>query len=259
MKNALINIFNRFNLFYPDSTNCPVCGRCSIDFLPLPDWYKEQATKHGYKYFGQGEMTALETYSCSQCGASDRDRLYAYWIDKQIQEKNLKKGAKVMHFAPEVKLSEKLKDLNFFDYQTADFSMPGCDYKVDITNMPEIESENYDFFICSHVLEHVKSDDEAIRELYRILKVGGYGILMAPIIVGLKHTIEDPSKVTEADRWKYFGQNDHVRIYAHDDYIKKLEDNGFLVDQLDIKYFGERVFTLLGLKDTSILYIVRKP
>lgn len=258
MKNVFKKIFNRLKLSQPIRRNCSVCAGLDINFLPLPDFYQNEATKYGYKYLGQGEMTALETYSCSQCAASDRERLYAYWIDKQIQKRSLKKMAKVIHFAPEAKLSEKLQNLNFFVYHTADYSMQGVDYKVDITKMPEIKTGSYDFFICSHVLEHVDNDDKAIQELFRILKKGGYGILMAPIIVGLENTIEDSSKVTEAERWQYFGQYDHVRLYAHDDYIKKLEINGFMVEQLGVDYFGKKVFLELGLKETSILYIVKK-
>lgn len=258
MKNRIKSLLNRLKLLHPIPKTCSVCGGLDINFLPLPHFYKNESRKYGYKHFGKGEMTALDTYSCSECGDSDRERLYAYWIDRQIQQRKLKKTAKVIHFAPEEKLSEKLKNLNLFDFQTADYSMHGVDCKVDITKMPEIESDTFDFFICSHVLEHVDCDDKAIQELYRITKSGGYGILMAPIIVGLEHTIEDPSMVTETERWQHFGQYDHVRLYAHDDYVEKLEVNGFVVDQLDIEYFGEKLFKQLGLKKTSILYIVRK-
>ena len=75
--------------------------------------------------------------------------------------------------------------MNWECYHTADLMMNGCDFKVDMMYMP-FEDENYDFFICSHVLEHVESDDKAISELYRITKKGGCGILMAPIIVDLE-------------------------------------------------------------------------
>lgn len=236
---------------------CPVCKRQDIFFAPLPDFYRQHALANGFVYFGQGEMTAHKTYTCSNCGASDRERLYAFWIEQQIQNKKLSTGAHLIHFAPEAALSKKLLELEFFDYKTADLMMDQVDYKVDMTDMP-FNDNSVDFFVCSHVLEHVDSDDKAIKELYRITKCGGCGILMAPIIVGLNKTIEAPSVVDDAGRWRLFGQNDHVRLYAHDDYVKKIRKQGFHVKELGIRYFGARAFRTLGLKPTSILYIVSK-
>ncbi len=63
---------------------CPVCGSKRVSFSPLPEFYRDNARRHGYVYFGKGEMTSLETYACCNCGASDRERLYAIWIDQQI-------------------------------------------------------------------------------------------------------------------------------------------------------------------------------
>ena len=236
---------------------CPVCDKTNAGFFPLPDFYRDNASKHGYVYFGQGEMTALQTYSCLSCEASDRERLYAYWFDLQIKSRKLSAASKIIHFAPEAALSNKIRALGMSSYSTADIMMENCDYKVDMLSMP-FNDESYDFFICSHVLEHVESDDKAISELFRITKKGGCGILMAPIIVGLEKTVEDPSVKDEAGRWRLFGQNDHVRLYAHDDYVFKIKSHGFAVQELGEEYFGKDVFERLGLKRSSILYVVSK-
>ena len=151
----------------------------------------------------------------------------------------------------------KIKKLEFFDYKTADLFMEDVDYKIDMMDM-SFDDESFDFFICSHVLEHVESDDEAIKELYRITKSGGCGILMAPIRLGLKKTVEDQSVKDEAGRWRLYGQNDHVRLYAHDDYINKIRSHGFHVKEFGESYFGGDVFRALGLTHTSILYVVSK-
>jgi len=258
MINFLFKLFSKTKISNCSNSICPVCDRRGVNFLPLSNHFRDQAIKYGYKYFGTGETLALDTYFCSQCNASDRERFYAYWINKQIQADFFQKGARLLHFAPEASLSKKLRELTLFNYQTADYMMEGVDYKVDITKMPEIDSEMFDFFICSHVLEHVDSDDKAIQELYRITKTGGCGILMAPISTSLVNTLEDPTKTSEADRWKHFGQNDHLRLYAHRDYVKKIKLHGFIVDELGVNYFGKEIFNQLGLKETSILYIVRK-
>jgi SAM-dependent methyltransferase len=236
---------------------CPVCGRKRVTFRPLPAFYRDNAQRHGFLHFGKGEMTAHDTYACGNCGASDRERLYSLWIEEGIERGLFFAGQRLIHFAPEPGLSRKLRGLGLFEYLTADLSMDGVDYKADLMNMP-FESESFDFFICSHVLEHVESDDRAISELYRITKQGGCGILMAPIIVGLSSTIEDPAVTDEAARWRLYGQGDHVRLYAHEDYLAKIRNGGFTVAQFGAEYFGAEVFRMLGLKSTSILYVVSK-
>ena len=172
-----------FSTNSPSSLYCPVCDSHPDHFLPLPDYYIEMWQRYGFPYADNGEMTPLDTYSCSTCGASDRERLYALWIKQQIENKVFFEDIRLIHFAPEACLSKQLKALDFFDYGSADLLMPDADHHVDITAMP-FDDEQFDFFICSHVLEHVDNDDAAIGELYRILKTAGYGILMAPIVIG---------------------------------------------------------------------------
>jgi SAM-dependent methyltransferase len=241
----------------PADLYCPVCNNHPAAFVPLSEHYIEQWRQYGFPYAEAGEMTPLETYSCPACGASDRERLYALWIKQQIAEKTFFEGARLIHFAPEACLSKQLRALNFFDYASADLMMAEADHQIDITDML-FADDQFDFFICSHVLEHVDSDDKAISELYRILKTGGRGILMVPIVVGLEHSQEDITLKDEAERWRLFGQDDHLRIYAHDDYVNKLQHHGFSIEQLDQAYFGAETFQSLGLKPTSILYVVTK-
>lgn len=243
---------------YRAKTYCPVCKMHDIPFAPLPDFYRQNAQANGFLYFGQGEMTARETYTCANCGASDRERLYAYWLDTENKAGAFSKVSTAIHFAPEHALSAYIRAQKMFgNYQTADLSMTDVDRHVDLMNL-SFDDNSFDFFICSHVLEHVESDDQAIKELYRITKHGGRGILMAPIIVGIEKTIEDPSVKDEAGHWRLYGQNDHVRLYAHDDYVNKIRSHGFRVKELGERYFGEEVFRSLGLKRTSILYVVSK-
>jgi tetratricopeptide (TPR) repeat protein len=82
---------------------------------------------------------------------------------------------------------------------------------------------------------------------------------MAPVCLEIEKTREDPSITRESERWRLFGQNDPVRLYTHDDYVARIEESGFSLRQMTRNDFGEEVFRLLGLKDTSILYVVSKP
>ena len=89
-----------------------------------------------------------------------------------------------------------------------------------------------DAIICNHVLEHIPDDRKAMKELRRVLKPGGWGILQVPISYVLAATHEDPSIVTTEAREQAFGQYDHVRIYAKD-YVDRLVGAGFKVEQFD--------------------------
>lgn len=257
MLTRLIRRFSDARRPIQQPTWCPVCGNKQVSFIPLPEFYRENARQYGFVHFENGEMLSQDAYTCAHCGASDRERIYALWIDQQFEKKLFSKNTRVIHFAPELALSRKLKSQALLDYKTADLQMENVDYKVDMMDMP-FDDESFDFFICSHVLEHVESDDQAIKELYRITKPGGRGILMAPIILGLENTIEDPSVKDDAGRWGLYGQNDHVRLYAHDDYVNKIRSHGFRVEELGESYFGAEVFRSLGLTHTSILYVVSK-
>jgi SAM-dependent methyltransferase len=238
---------------------CPICGADGEGFDPLPDSYRQAAEHYGFVHFGKGEMTALATYFCRRCGASDRERLYAHWLQRCLDGGQLPHGIRVMHFAPEPMLTRYLRETNAFAlYETADLTMPEVDHRgVDLTRL-SFASASVDFFLCSHVLEHVPDDRAAIAELWRVTKPGGAGLLMAPIATDLQHTIEDPLETSPAQRWRRFGQDDHVRLYAHDDYVARLREGGFTVGQFGRDFFGADTFDALGVKSTSILYVVMK-
>jgi SAM-dependent methyltransferase len=242
-----------------DGGFCPVCAATNVRWLPLPDHYRQQSERYGFKHLASGEMTALDTYLCPACNASDRERLYALFLGLETTCGTMPDAPSMIHFAPEPALSSHIRQQRHFaSCETADMDMPEVDFHVDLQNLP-FQDNAYDFFICSHVLEHVADDRKAIRELYRITKPGGGGLLMAPICRAIDRTMEDPAITSESERWRLFGQGDHVRLYSHDDYVARIEEAGFSLRQLTRDDFSEEIFRRLGLKSTSILYVVIKP
>jgi Methyltransferase domain len=236
---------------------CPVCQGDRVELQPVPFSLFHQLDKHEHVYSTfQYETCNLEHYSCSRCDASDRDRLYAIYF--RSVRANRTEPLRVLDIAPSKPLSGYLKRLPGIEVRTADLYMDGVDDKVDITDMHGYPAEAFDVFICSHVLEHVENDILAMKELHRTLRTGGWGIAMVPIHLGLRTAHEDPSITDEAGRWKYYGQGDHVRLYAKDAFVERLQSVGFKVDQLDRRHFGDDVFERFGIHPRSVLYIVRK-
>jgi len=203
------------------------------------------------------ETLNFDQYTCPFCGSSDRDRLCALFAGKRL--KDISRPIDFLDFAPSAPLAAFLKNLPLVRYRSADLYMQGVDDRVDITDLSIYSSESIDCFICSHVLEHVTNDRQALRELYRVLSPGGWGIILVPISTKLGETREDPSATTLADRWKRFGQDDHVRLYSRESFLHRLEESGFCVDQLGQREFGLEEYRRCGIAPSSILYVARKP
>lgn len=238
---------------------CPVCKARLSHFNPAPVWYLKKLDKYGYVHsLFASETFNLFDYECPSCSAPDRDRLYALYLGQKLATMDGTKKYEFRDFGPHAALSEAIRSYPFLNYRSADLFKDGVDDKVNITNMPIYEDDSIDIFICSHVLEHVEDDRKAIAELYRILKPGGWGIVMVPIVLTLSEILEDPSIKTESERCKYFGQASHVRMYSKQGFVQRLERSGFKVNQFGVSYFGAEIFEKCGIHPRSVLYVVEK-
>ena len=81
--------------------------------------------------------------------------------------------------APEPCLSGNLR--RACRYETADLAMPGVDHRADLTRLP-FPDASYDAVLASHVLEHIRDDRRALREVRRVLRPGGFAALPVPVI-----------------------------------------------------------------------------
>ncbi|MDR1726405.1 MAG: methyltransferase domain-containing protein [Acidobacteriota bacterium] len=131
-----------------------------------------------------------------------------------------------LHVAPEPCFDKQLKKLLGNTYITADLYNPDAMVKMDIMDI-DYPDESFDAIICNHVLEHVADDQQAMREFHRVLKPGGYAILMVPV-ADIDRTYEDFTITSAEGRSKAFGQCDHVRKYGKD-YADRLRSSGFAV------------------------------
>jgi SAM-dependent methyltransferase len=236
---------------------CPVCSNEFPNFLPLPSNFFEIFHRLRVPYsLDQFETLNLGQYTCPVCQASDRDRLYALFLRAYTQQRP-GQALRLLDIAPSPSLSRFLKGLPGVQYRSADLMSPLADDKVDITDMNCYASGSFDLIVCSHVLEHVPDDAKAIGELNRVLAPGGAAILMVPILLGLQQTDEDPGVTDVNERWRRFGQDDHVRMYARSDFLQRLQTGGFQVENFDAAKFGRELFQQCGITEQSVLYIGR--
>jgi SAM-dependent methyltransferase len=130
--------------------------------------------------------------------------------------------------------------------------------RSDIMALPH-RDKSFDVILCNHVLEHVADDGQAVKELHRVLKPGGWGILQVPIALALGHTIEDPTASSDDERIRMFGQRDHVRLFAAADYPSRLRAGGFTVSVCDYpRTLGEIATRRYGLIPEEEIYVVSR-
>ena len=160
---------------------------------------------------------------CPLCKTLERTRHFSIYIR---QQGILEQSPRLLHFAPESSLAEALRAKLGNRYVSTDLFMDGVDQKQDITKM-SFEDHSFDFIYCSNVLEHIEDDHSAMCELFRVLAPGGCAIIQVPIKGTV--TYEDASITDPGERYRHFGQADHVRYYG-EDIQGRLERVGFTVE-----------------------------
>lgn len=166
---------------------------------------------------------------CPVCGSIDRERLLLHFLEHATQV--LRTPTRLLHIAPETRLRARLKGCRTLTYFTADLVQPAADVRAELTRLPLADGV-VDVVICSHVLEHVPDDHAALRDIYRVLRPGGWAALLVPISETLPRTLEDRAIVDPALREREFGQRDHVRLYARD-FGTRVSSAGFVTDTFD--------------------------
>ncbi|MCI9381683.1 MAG: class I SAM-dependent methyltransferase [Dorea sp.] len=188
---------------------------------------------------------------CTVCGSYDRAR-FVYDIMKSFTDIFSGDVGRILHFAPESVIADKLKKIYGAQYVSADIMDGRADVVADITKL-QFNNDQFDYIICNHVMEHVYEEEKAFSEIRRCLKPEGVFIFSTPIC-WLQKTYEDDNVTTSSDRIKYYSQEDHVRLYGND-IVDRIEKFGFDVKLLhcseiksedEIKKFGL-------LKEDSVL------
>lgn len=216
---------------------CPVCGSRYRRFMP-----------YGY-------VTSREDALCPHCLALERHRMIWLWLSECSDL--FESRPRLLHIAPEVSLMRHFKRLyrGANNYITADLESPLADMHFDVQHIP-LEDCSVDVVICNHLMEHVEDDRQAMRELHRILRPGGWGIVLVPEDRSRATTFEDDTITDAKERTRIFGQYDHRRIYGRD-YDSRLAEAGFRVERIAYREQlseAQRQLYAIGSDDLVIIY-----
>jgi SAM-dependent methyltransferase len=188
---------------------------------------------------------------CPRCRSHPRHRAIALLLARGDLP-----GRRLLHFAPEALFDPVFGRLPGIERVTADLYAP-ADLRLDITNMG-LPDGSFDLTLCSHVLEHVRDDRAAMRELRRVLTDGALALVLVPYRPDVT-TYEDPSITSPLERMVAFGQQDHVRIYGSD-LADRLREAGFEVDdRTAAELFGEATVECCELDPEEHLFLCRVP
>ena len=204
---------NEYEECYPPKI-CPICGYKGIDFKRFPQIIHKEVI-------------------CPNCDCQERHR--AVWLYLEKNSHLFKDGNKILHFAPEKPFYDLFKS-NDTEYHGVDLFQTSSRVE-EIMDIQDIhyDDDYFDLIYCSHILEHVPDDRKAMSELFRVLKPEGIALIMVPMN-GVVYefpfdeskTYEDENITTPEAREKYYGQEDHVRLYGAD-FKERLIESGFNV------------------------------
>ena len=163
---------------------------------------------------------------CPICGSYDRERFLNYILENYSNIYN--ENYHILHIAPEKNIKDKFDGKNP-NYLTGDIQFGKANHLVDLTDMRSQFEDNYfDYIICSHVLQDIVNEKDAVNEIKRVLKNDGSLILSIPICFQMSKTLENKNLTLPIERLIYFGNRNHVRMYGND-YLYRLNDFGFTV------------------------------
>lgn len=158
-------------------------------------------------------------------------------MDKGVAEETLS----MLDIAPSPMLMERLRkkylhigvDIQQFSKQII---------PMNITRL-EFPADYFDRVLCSHVLEHVRNDELALQEIFRVTAPGGVFLCQVPFSDKV-----DTTPLTEPDK------HGHVWNYGGQDFLQRILRAGFVAERI---HHGKSE-PEMGF-DSLDMFVARKP
>lgn len=186
------------------------------------------------------------------------ERHRTVWLYLQKHTDFFSAPLRMLHLAPEYCYLRLFRKMENLDYVTGDLNSPWADHHFDVHAIP-FEDNSFDVLMANHLLEHVDDDLAVMKEFYRVMKHGGWGIFQVPIDYKNARTEEDKSVTDPAERERLYWQRDHVRLFGFEDYPDQLRKAGFEVEVVNVaEEVGPEAADRFALGEEHNVYFVRK-
>ncbi len=170
-------------------------------------------------------MRREEEIACPHCLSEPRQRaLFKYLREKLLSSYlyTMKRGSFLCLEVSPDRSNPVEKALKNAVYISIDLEPSHAMFGMDLTKLTFTDN-TFNLVVCPHVLEHIKDDQAAIAQIYRVLDEGGTALIQVPV-----GYYDDPcgESTMEFDPPPFYH---HHRSYGWD-FKKKLEKAGFKVN-----------------------------
>lgn len=217
------------NKTLPPKFACPCCGWRGRRFA---------------KYIGYENQTAVT--ECPRCNSHARHRAFYLWLknDFQLGEKS----GTALICAPEKALEPLWRSTPRLRLIKSDIEPSRqVDVLADLQQIP-FEDNSFDVIWCHHIIEQIKDDHAAIRELRRVLRSQTGRLVISSGMIEAAETLEYGFSNPEIyGNWRAYGQ----------DYPQRLAQNGLTVQAVEYRFTASDCL-LYGINSSEKVYLCSK-
>ena len=179
--------------------------------------------------------------NCPQCDSRSRHRGLSILLSKIFENKQLS----LLFFAPEKILMNVIQNsLEQIDVKTTDYYSVDVDYPNEDVQKLTFANASFNYVLCNHVIEHVPNDDEAFKEISRILKKNGSAVITIPGDYHIAKTVE----------FEQTDSNGHFRHYGLE-VIEKMQLYFSEVETIDLHSLSQSEY---GIRKNDLAFICFK-
>jgi SAM-dependent methyltransferase len=150
---------------------------------------------------------------CPSCRSLDRNR-HLYHVISELEAGSQTNTLSLLDIAPSPMMMKRFRKA--YLYAAVDLQQFTTDIVQMNVHQLEFPDNYFDRVMCSHVLEHIRDDQGAMREIYRVTAPGGVLLCQVP------YKEDNPTKsIAEPD------QHGHVWDYGDESFAHRLVTAGF--------------------------------